>query len=334
MTQYIVRRLLLLLVSLFIISILVFLIVRLVPGDPAVIMLGQHATPERVAEVRRNLGLDQPVPVQYWRWLSLVLQGDFGRSIRTREPVLKEIALRLPATIELSMVGLLLALAAGIPMGILAATHRNSSFDRLSMVATVIGQSMPIFWLGLILIYIFSYALKLLPFSGRIDTELQLRQVTGFYTLDSLIQGNWQALRNVLAHLILPALALSTVQLALFGRLTRSSMLEVLNLDYVRTARAKGLAEQVVIYRHAFRNALIPLATVVGLQIGTLLGGAILTESVFAWPGLGRLTVWAVFNRDYPLIQGCVFFFAAGFMLINVVVDILYAALDPRVVYE
>jgi peptide/nickel transport system permease protein len=334
MIAYIVRRLLLTIPSLLAISILVFLMVRMVPGDPAAAMLGQYATEERVAEVRAALGLDQPLHLQYARWLVRALQGDFGRSIRSRRPVTEDILQRLPATLELALAGLFLAIAAGIPMGVIAATHRNSAFDRISMVGTVIGQSMPVFWLGIILIYVFSYALGLLPFSGRLDREVNLQPQTGFHILDSILQGNWSALRNTLAHLILPAMALASVSLALIGRITRSSMLEVLGQDYIRTARSKGLGERVVTYRHAFRNAMIPLATIVGLQLGTLLGGAILTETVFAWPGLGRLIVNAVFNRDYPLVQGCVLFIAVGFLLTNVAVDVLYAIIDPRVTYE
>ncbi|MGD2165665.1 MAG: ABC transporter permease [Anaerolineae bacterium] len=334
MITYIIRRLLLAIPSLLAISILVFLMVRLVPGDPAAAMLGQYATEERVAEVRAALGLDQPLHVQYARWLGHALQGDFGRSIRSRRPVTEDILQRLPATLELALVGLFLAITAGIPMGVIAATRRNSVFDRISMVGTVIGQSMPIFWLGIILIYIFSYALGLLPFSGRLDREVNLQPQTGFYILDSILHSNWGALRNALAHLILPAIALASVSLALIGRITRSSMLEVLGQNYIRTARYKGLEERVVTYRHAFRNAMIPLVTVVGLQLGTLLGGAILTETVFAWPGLGRLIVNAVFNRDYPLVQGCVLFIAIGFLLTNLVVDVLYAIIDPRVTYE
>lgn len=334
MIAYIVRRLLLTIPSLLAISILVFLMVRMVPGDPAAAMLGQYVTEERVAEVREVLGLDQPLHVQYARWLVRAVQGDLGRSIRSRRPVTEDILERLPATLELTLAGLFLALAAGIPMGVFAATHRNSIFDRISMVGTVIGQSMPVFWLGIIFIYVFSYALGMLPFSGRLDREANLQPMTGFYVLDSIFQGNWAALRSALAHLALPALALASVSLALIGRITRSSMLEVLGQDYVRTARSKGLRERVVTYRHAFPNAMIPLVTIVGLQLGTLLGGAILTETVFAWPGLGRLIVNAVFNRDYPLVQGCVLFIAVGFLLTNLAVDIVYAMIDPRVTYE
>jgi peptide/nickel transport system permease protein len=334
MIAYIVRRLLLTIPSLLAISILVFLMVRMVPGDPAAAMLGQYATEERVAEVRAALGLDQPLHVQYARWLVRAVQGDLGRSIRSRRPVTEDILERLPATLELALAGLFLALAAGIPMGVIAATHRNSIFDRISMVGTVIGQSMPVFWLGIIFIYVFSYALGLLPFSGRLDREADLQPMTGFYVLDSVLQGNWGALRSALAHLALPAMALASVSLALIGRITRSSMLEVLGQDYVRTARSKGLVERLVTYRHAFPNAMIPLVTIVGLQLGTLLGGAILTETVFAWPGLGRLIVNAVFNRDYPLVQGCVLFIAVGFLLTNLVVDVVYAMIDPRVTYE
>lgn len=334
MIAYIIRRLLLTIPSLLAISILVFLMVRMVPGDPAAAMLGQYATEERVAEVREALGLDQPLHVQYGRWLVRAVQGDLGRSIRSRRPVTEDILERLPATLELALAGLFLALAAGIPMGVVAATHRNSIFDRISMVGTVIGQSMPVFWLGIIFIYVFSYALGMLPFSGRLDREANLQPMTGFYVLDSVFQGNWAALRSALAHLALPALALASVSLALIGRITRSSMLEVLGQDYVRTARSKGLRERLVTYRHAFPNAMIPLVTIVGLQLGTLLGGAILTETVFAWPGLGRLIVNAVFNRDYPLVQGCVLFIAVGFLLTNLAVDVVYAMIDPRVTYE
>jgi len=334
MIVYITRRLLLTGPSLLVISILVFLMVRMVPGDPAATMLGQFATEERIAEVRIDLGLDQPLHVQYGRWLVNMLRGDFGKSIRSRRPVTEDILLRMPATLELAIAGLILAIAGGIPLGVIAATHRNSIFDRVSMVGTVIGQSMPVFWLGIILIYVFSYTLGLLPFSGRLNREVVLQPQTGFYILDSILRGNWPAFRNTLAHLALPAMALATVSLALIGRITRSSMLEVLGQDFIRTARSKGLSERAVTYIHAFRNAMIPLATIIGLQLGTLLGGAILTETVFAWPGLGRLIIDAVFNRDYPLIQGCVLLIATGFLLTNLAVDVLYAIIDPRVTYE
>jgi peptide/nickel transport system permease protein len=333
MTRYIARRLLLVIPNLFIISVVVFLFIHMIPGDPATTLAGQNATPERLEELRTRLGLDQPLHIQYAKWLTQALQGDFGRSIRSRKPVLDEITDRLPATVELAVTGLALAVAAGIPLGILAATRHNSIFDRVSMVLTVGGRSMPVYWLGLLLIYFFSYVFEVLPFSGRIDFGVDLGPGTGFYLLDSILQTNGAAFRNVLAHLTLPAATLAVVQIALVGRLTRSSMLEVLSQDYVRTARSKGLAERVVVYRHALRNAAIPLVTVVGLQLGSLLGGSILTESVFAWPGVGRMTVEAVFGRDYPLIQGCVLIFALGFVLTNVVVDLLYGMLDPRISY-
>ncbi len=334
MTRYIVRRLLLTIPSIWAISLAVFLIVRLVPGDPARTILGPRATEESLAEVRAVLGLDQPIHVQYIRWMGKLLVGDMGRSIISGKTVVQEIFPRFMATLELSMMGMFFTLLLGIPAGVMAAIRRNSLLDHINMVLSVLGMSMPVFWLGLLMIYVFAYSLGLLPFSGRIDVTLEFRTLTGLYTLDSLLYGDFSAFRSALAHLILPALALASVQGALIARISRSSMLEVLGEDYVRTARAKGLKERLVVYRHAFRNALIPLTTLTGLQVGTLLGGAILTETVFAWPGLGRLTVHAIFDRDYPIIQGAVLLFALLFLLSNLVVDILYAVLDPRVTYD
>lgn len=314
MTTYIIRRLLLAIPVLLGVSFLVFASVRLVPGDPAMAIAGELATPELVAQVRQEMGLDRPLLVQYVIYLERVLQGDLGHSVRSGLPVAAEIANRLPKTLQLAVLSLLFASAIGIPLGVLSATRANTWVDSLSMALALVGVSMPIFWLGLMLMIFFSVLLpRWLGLPGPV--------------LPPTGTGTWK-------HLVMPVMALAATSMAIQARMTRACMLEVLRMDYVRTARAKGVAERWVIYRHALRNALIPIVTIIGLQFGTLLGGAVLTETVFAWPGLGRLLVDAIGYRDYPVIQGTVLVVTLGFVLVNLAVDLLYAYLDPRIRYS
>jgi peptide/nickel transport system permease protein len=315
-TAYLARRLLLLVPVLLGVSVVVFLVLHLSPGDPAEIMLGSQATQEDLARLRADLGLNEPLPVQYARWLGHVVRGDLGRSIWMKRPVLGEVLERLKATLLLTGTALLLSTVGGIALGVLSATRPNSLLDRLSAVASLFGASMPVFWLGIVLMVIFSLWLGWLPASGM-----------------------WAPygggdLRDLLAHLVLPALTLCAASITIVARLTRSTMLDVLGQDYIRTARAKGLVEARVVTRHGLKNAMIPIVTVVGVQAGYLLGGAVLTETVFAWPGVGTLMVQGILARDFPLVQGCVLVIALSFVLINLAVDLLYGWLDPRIRHE
>lgn len=313
MTTYILRRLLWAIPVLLGASFLVFWSIRWVPGDPAVAIAGELATPELVARVREEMGLDRPLLVQYGIYLGRMVRGEMGRSVRSGLPVVEEITLRLPRTLQLTALSLLVAAAVGIPIGVLSATKANTWVDAVSMTLALVGVSMPIFWLGLMLIIFFALALpNWLGLSGPV--------------LPPTGSGTWR-------HLIMPTLALAANSMAIQARMTRASMLEVLRADYIRTARAKGISEWVVTYGHGLRNALIPIVTIVGLQFGTLLGGAVLTETVFAWPGIGRLLVDAISYRDYPVIQGAVLVITVGFVLVNIIVDMLYAYLDPRIRY-
>ncbi|MDI6825564.1 MAG: ABC transporter permease [Bacillota bacterium] len=334
MTSYVIRRLVAILPVLLGISIIVFLIMHLIPGDPVLVMLGEKASPERAEELRRALGLYDPLHVQYGRFLLRALQGDLGRSIRTQEMVTREIAVRFPATLELTICALFLAVAAGVLFGVIAAVRQYSVWDNLSMVVAVAGVSMPVFWLGLMLIFLFGVALAWLPISGRLSVDVHLARITGLHLLDALLTRNGAAFWDALRHLVLPSVALGAIQMAIIARMTRSSMLEVIRQDYIRTARSKGLAERVVIYKHALKNALIPVVTVVGLTVGRLLGGAVLTETIFSWPGLGKFAVDAIYARDYPQVQGVVLLIAAGFVLVNLLVDVIYVFLDPRIRYQ
>lgn len=331
---YLVKRLLLVLLTLLALSVVVFLMVQLVPGDPAVAVLGPRATEERLEEVRQALGLHLPLHQQYLTWLTRLLQGDLGRSIHSNRPVAAELSSRLPATLELTLASFIGSVVMGIPLGVAAVARRNTWLDRLSVSIAVLGQSVPVFVVGLALLYWFSFKLDWLPLSGRLSVGTSLQEITGLYVLDSLLTWNVSALGDVLAHLVLPTLTLTALNMGLLTRMTRSAMLEVLDLDFVRVARAKGLSERVVLFRHVLRNALIPVLTVVGLQVGGLLGGAVLTETVFSWPGLGTLMVDAVFRRDYPMLQGSVLTVGLLFMLTNLLVDLAYVAVDPRVTYE
>ncbi len=334
MKQYIIKRLLLLIPVLLGVSIIVFVVVRLAPGDPARILAGEHASPEYVEAMRVKWQLDKPIYIQYLVWLSKLLRGDLGRSIATRSPVIEEILQRFPATLELSIAAMLFAIVVGIIAGITAAVKQYSFWDYFSMTGALFGVSMPVFWLGLMLMFIFGLGLDLLPVSGRIDVGVNLKVITGLYLLDSLLTLNKAAFLSALSHLILPSIALGTIPMALIARMTRSAMLEVIRQDFIRTERAKGLPEKMVIYKHALKNALIPIVTVIGMEFGLLLGGAILTETVFSWPGLGRYTVDAVYARDYPAIQGAVLFIAFVFVMVNLATDVLYAYLNPKIRYQ
>jgi peptide/nickel transport system permease protein len=333
MVPYITRRICLLVYVLLGVSLTIFLLMRLIPGDPALVMLGERATAERIVEVRRGLGLEQPLAVQYLIYLKNSLTGNLGRSIHTNTRVAEELLQRFPATIELGLAALCLASILGVLTGIVSATHQYSVLDSGFMFLSLAGVSMPIFWLGLMMIWAFAVLLGWFPPSGRLDVRISLESVTGFHLIDSLLTRQWQAFWNALWHLALPSLTLATVPLAVIARMTRSSVLEVLRQEYIVTARSKGLQEWVVVSRHALRNALIPILTIGGLQCGLLLGGAILTETIFSWPGLGRLLYNAVLARDYPVVQGGTLLIAATFAAINLVVDILYALANPRIRY-
>lgn len=286
------------------VSIFVFLILHLTPGDPAALMLGEHAPEEQLASLREQMGLNRPLPIQYLTWLGRALRLDLGRSLRSNRPVTQEIVQRLPASAELAIVAVVFSLLVGIPVGIISAVKPNSFIDNTAMVGALTGIGMPTFWQGLMLILIFSVTLGWLPSSGRL--------------------GGWE-------YYVLPALTLGTASTASIARMTRSTMLEVIQQDYIRTARSKGLERRVVIFRHALRNALIPVVTIVGLQFGTLMAGAVLTETIFAWPGIGRMVVDAINTKDFPVVQGTIMTFAIIYALINLGVDILYVFLDPRV---
>lgn len=313
MTRYIARRFLWAIPVLIGASFLVFWSIRWVPGDPAIAIAGELATPELVAQVREELGLDEPLPMQYGIYLARMVQGDMGTSVRSGLPVTDEIRVRLPRTLQLTLVSLLFSAAIGIPIGVISATRSNSWIDAVSMVLALLGVSIPIFWLGLMLIIFFALTLP-----GWLGLTQPILPPTG--------AGTWK-------HFIMPVIALAANSMAIQARMTRACMLDVLRSDYIRTARSKGVSEFSVIYRHGLRNALIPIVTVIGLQFGTLLGGAVLTETVFAWPGIGRLLVDSIGYRDYPMIQGTVLVITVGFVLVNILVDILYAYLDPRIRY-
>jgi peptide/nickel transport system permease protein len=315
------------------VSIVVFVMVRAIPGDPAQILLGQAATPAQVADVRQRLGLDEPLPVQYLVFIRGALTGDLGDSIVVGQPVTTVLLDRFPATLELTLAALFFAIAVGVPVGVIAAVRQYSLLDKITSVVALTGVSMPVFWLALVLVVVFTVQIDLLPFPGRVGGDVSFTSYTGLYLLDTLITFNLPAFWDVLRHLILPAIALGTIPMAVITRMTRSSMLEVMNEDYVRTARAKGVVPYRVVFRHALRNAMLPTITVIGLQFGLLMGGAILTETIFGWPGVGQIAIESVNRRDYAMIQGVVLYGATFFVLVNLLVDVLYAVLDPRVRY-
>jgi len=331
MLRFIVRRLLLLVPILLGLSILVFGWIRALPGSPAQTLLGERATPQLVEQVRHQYGLDKPLPIQYWDYLKTVSGGNLGTSITTYRPVTYEIRHRFPATIELALGAMIFAIALGIPLGFFAAKKYGSLFDQASLVGSLIGISIPIFFLGLILKYIFAVRLHWLPSIGREDVLATRAHPTNLFIIDAIVEGDPGALWDAIRHLILPSIALGSIPLAIVTRITRASVLDVQHEDYVRTARAKGLPPNEVDRRHVLRNALLPISTIIGLQTGLLLSGAVLTEKVFQWPGIGSWLTQAIPNRDYPVLQGGILFVAIVFVLVNLVVDISYAIINPRI---
>jgi peptide/nickel transport system permease protein len=332
MLRFVVRRLILLIPILIGLSILIFLYLRALPGSPAVALLGERATPETIAAIENDYGLDEPIYVQYWRYTkNILLEFDLGTSSQTRQAVTEELRLRFPATIELAIGAMIFATIFGIPLGFIAAKRYGTWIDQTSLIVSLIGISIPIFFLAIILKYIFSVRLGWLPSVGRQDPLLDAEHPTNFFILDAIITRNWEAFVDAIRHLILPAIALGTIPLAIIARITRASTLDVQNEDYVRTARAKGVSPHTVDRRHIFRNALLPITTIVGLQVGLLLSGAVLTEKVFAWPGVGSWLVDAIENRDYAVLQGGILFLAVVFVFVNLFVDITYAYINPRI---
>jgi peptide/nickel transport system permease protein len=332
------------------VTIVIFMFQRLIPGDPAVAMLGEHAAEENVQRIREQLGLNRPVFLdrealadgdlksffdsQYLRYLGRLFRLDMGNSIHRRIPVAETLAVRFPATFELALVSMLLAIIIGIPIGIASAARRNSVLDGVSMVGSLIGVSMPIFWLGLMEIMLFAVFLQWLPAGGRLSTGIAVERITGLLLVDSLLTWNIPAFKDAAQHLIMPAVALATIPTAIIARMTRSSMLDVLQEDYIRTANAKGLIERLVLFRHALKNAFLPVITVIGIQAGSLLAGAVLTETIFSWPGIGKWVYDSILARDYPIVQGGTLVIALIFVIVNLLVDISYAFLDPRIHYD
>ena len=328
---YVLKRVLQLVLILLGVSVLVFLMLRLIPGDSARLLLGEFASPAELGRLRTQLGLDQSIMAQYGIYLGRILHGDFGNSVRTGAPVVGEIGVRLLATIELSVAAMLIAVILGISAGVISAVWQYSILDYGAMVLALIGVSMPIFWLGLMLIYVFAVKIPILPMMGRIGMGVDIPSITGLLIVDTLLAGQLSAFGDAVRHLILPSFSLATIPMAVVARMTRSSMLEVLNRDYVRTARAKGMDESVVILRHALRNAFLPVVTIIGLNFGLLLGGAVLTETIFSWPGLGRDVVDSLMARDYAAVQGCILMFSLVMAVSNLMVDLVYILLDPRI---
>lgn len=331
MLKFILKRLLQAIPVLIGILTIVFFIMRVFSPDPVALLLGQEATGERIELLREHLGLNQPLWVQYGKFMSQAVRGDLGNSLQSKQPVLQEFLTRLPATIELGVCAMIFSSILGISVGVISAVKQNSFFDRLSMFVGLIGVSMPVFWLGLMLIIAFGVNLGWLPVSGRIAMDINLVRVTGFNIIDSIIAGNGKALVASIRHLILPAFSLGIISCAGVARLTRSTMLEVIRQDYIRTARSKGLRERVVILKHALKNASIPIVTSLGMQLGGIVGGAVLTETIFSWPGVGTYMVNGINNSDYPVVQAGAVILAASFVLVNLLVDILYGYLDPKI---
>ena len=352
MTQFIIRRLILFIPALLGILLITFVLARLIPGDPCVAMLGERATPAQCDAFRERFGLNDSLPVQFVRYMTSFLQGDFGDSIRNKRPVGDILLERLPMTLEVTIGAMLFSTIFGVAFGIISAVRRNSAVDVATMMGANVGVSMPVFWLGLMLEYVFALALKdtifWLPPSGRLSAGVSatplaeawglenvdgvlLTFVSNTVTLNALITGQFDVFIDAVRHLILPCIAVGTIPLAIIARMTRSSLLEVLGLDYIRTARAKGLKQRAVIFKHAFRNAILPIITVIGLSFGALLGGAVLTETVFALPGVGTQLVSAIQARDYPVVQGFTVIVAVIFLFVNLIVDLSYSFLDPRI---
>jgi dipeptide transport system permease protein len=332
MIGFLLRRIAVLIPTFIGVSIVAFMFIRLLPGDPVALMSGERVmSPERHAMISAQLGMDRPMVVQYFDYLGGILTGDLGTSIISKKPILDQFLALFPATVELAFCAILIAVAIGIPAGIIAAIKRGTLFDQSLMGVALVGYSMPIFWWGLLLIILFSGILQWTPVSGRISLMYFFPPVTGFMLIDSLLSGQKGAFTSAMSHLALPSIVLATIPLAVIARQTRSAMLEVLSEDYVRTARAKGLSPFRVIGIHSLRNALIPVITTIGLQVGVLLAGAILTETIFSWPGIGKWMVDSVFRRDYPVIQGGLLLIAAIIMIVNLIVDLLYGLINPRI---
>jgi peptide/nickel transport system permease protein len=350
LARYILRRLISVIPTLIGVTFVIFMFQRLIPGDPAVAMLGEHATEENVQRVREQFGLNRPIFLdrealaqgdlraffdsQYIRYLGRLARLDLGDSIHRRIPVAETLAVRFPATLELSLLSMLIAVFVGVPVGIASAARRNSILDGVSMIGSLIGVSMPIFWLGLMEIMLFAVFLKWLPAGGRLSTGVEITSITNLVLVDSLLTGNIPGFIDAFQHILMPAIALATIPMAIIARMTRSSMLDVLQEDYIRTANAKGLVERVVLFRHALKNAFLPVITIIGIQAGTLLAGAVLTETIFSWPGIGKWVYDAILARDYPIVQGGTLLIAIIFILANLLVDISYALLDPRIHYD
>lgn len=350
MGRYILQRLVLVIPTLIGVTLIIFLFQRLIPGDPAVAMLGEHATQENVERIREQFGLNRPAFLdrealangdlagffdsQYVRYFTRLLKFDLGSSIHRRIPVAETLKERFPATLELAILSLLISLIIGLPVGIASAARRNSALDGVTMVGSLIGVSMPIFWLGIMEIMLFSVFLKWLPSGGRLSTGIQITPITNLLLLDSLLTWNIPGFIDALEHIAMPAIALATIPTAIIARMTRSSMLDVLQEDYIRTATAKGLAERVVLFRHALKNAFLPVITIIGIQAGTLLAGAVLTETIFSWPGIGKWVYDSILGRDYPIVQGVTLLIAIIFLIVNLIVDLSYALLDPRISYD
>jgi len=332
MLRFLLTRLSLVIPTFLGVTLFTFAMIRLIPGDPILLIFGERAVSDEVYnKMKADLGLDQPILVQYGYYLWDLAHGKFGTSIVSRTSVLEEFFSLFPATVELSFTAIMIAIVIGLPAGILAAVKRNSVFDHAVMGASLTGYSMPVFWWGLLLILTFSVTLGWTPVSGRMAVRYFVEPVTGFILIDAMMAGEWKAFKSALQHLILPAVALGTIPLAVIARMTRSSMLEVLNDDYIRTARAKGLPPWRIIGLHALRNALIPVITVIGLQVGQLLSGAILTETIFSWPGVGKWLIESIRRRDYPVVQGGVLLAASIVMIVNLTVDVMYGLVNPRI---
>ncbi|WP_141604518.1 ABC transporter permease [Terrilactibacillus laevilacticus] len=334
MFSYTIRRLGMLIPVLIGMTLIVFSIIHAIPGDPAQTILGTRATPEAIQSLHHALGLDKPWIVQYFHYLKDLLVGDLGTSIRTNAPISSEIWPHLAATMELSIIAMVIAIIIGVNAGILSAWKQNTVFDILIMVLALIGVSMPVFWLGLLEQWGFAIKLQWLPSIGRDDIRNAVDPITNFYLIDTLIQGRMDQFWTVIQHLILPAITLATIPMAIIARMTRSSMLEVMKSDYIRTAKAKGQRMSLIVYKHSLKNAFIPILTVIGLQTGLLLGGAILTETIFGWPGIGSYIYNAIQYRDYPVIQSGILVVAFFFVIINLIVDLLYGFFDPRIKYR
>lgn len=333
MVSYTIRRILMLIPVLIGMSLITFSIIHLIPGNPAQVILGEQASPQAIADLEERLGINEPFFIQYGNYMMDLLRGDLGTSLRTRTAIADEVWPYLAATMELTFFAMLFAIIVGVNAGIISAWKQNSVFDYTCMIIALVGVSMPIFWLGLMQQWVFAQELGWLPATGRGNPRDPVETTTYFYIIDTILNGRWDQTWTSIRHLVLPSIALGTIPMAIIARMTRSSMLEVLRSDYIRTIEAKGSSMFSVIYRHGFKNAVIPVLTVVGLQTGTLLGGAILTETIFSWPGIGRYVFDAIGNRDYPVIQSGILIIATMFVFINLIVDLLYTYIDPRIKY-